>query len=63
MQANVPTHCGLCGKTLAVGGGFIVRIEIFADPRLPQMTGGEVESLNFDQTLSQLLKQIEGIRR
>jgi hypothetical protein len=36
-------------------------MEVFADPRMPPMSGAEIESIDFDQTLSDLLKEVEAM--
>jgi len=34
--------CELCGRTLAEGSHYIVRMEIFADPAMPPISAEEI---------------------
>jgi len=34
--------CAICGRSVTVGEGFVARIDVFADPRLPHMSADEI---------------------
>ena len=52
-------QCGLCGRGVPPGEGYVVRIDIFADPELPPVTGQQIEALDFDATFAELMEQIK----
>jgi hypothetical protein len=52
-------RCALCGKDVPPGEGYVVRIDVFADPELPPMTGQQIEALDFDATFAELMEQIK----
>jgi hypothetical protein len=39
--------------------GYVVRIDVFADPQLPPMTAGEIAATDFDAELSKLMEQMK----
>lgn len=51
--------CDLCGRAIPCGSGYLVRIEVFADPQLPPMSGDDIAAPDLNATLSELMKQIE----
>ena len=55
------THCALCRRPVPVGNGYVVRIDVFADPDLPPMTTEQVETMDFDATLRDLIEQMKGM--
>ena len=42
--------CAVCGRAVALGEGYVVRMDVMADPRLAEMSGEEIEGadLAFD---------------
>ena len=42
-----------------MGTGYVVRIEVYADPELPPMTSEEIAAADFQSTLSELMDQIK----
>ena len=54
-------HCDLCGRDLSPQGHYIVRIDVFADPALPAVSGQQVNELDFDATLKELIAEMEGL--
>lgn len=54
-----PSHCELCARTIPPHAHYIVRIDIFADPDLPQLSAEEVASSNFDAELTKLLDEMK----
>ncbi|HZK79864.1 MAG TPA: hypothetical protein VFC46_02330 [Humisphaera sp.] len=55
------SSCDLCAKPIFPGRAYIVRMEVFADPKMPPMSGDEIKSMDFDQTLAAVLKEVEAM--
>jgi hypothetical protein len=53
--------CDLCARAIPAHCHYIVRIEIFADPSMPPVTAEEIAKMDFDQTLTELLKEMESM--
>jgi hypothetical protein len=51
--------CDLCGRRIPPHAHYIVRIDVFADPAMPPLTQEEIDTMDFDKTLSQLLEQMK----
>ena len=51
--------CDLCGRQLPTHESFIARIDVFADPSMPPMSGAELETMASPQTLEKLLEQMK----
>lgn len=49
--------CSLCGVSVELGSGYVVRIDVFADPQLPPMTLEQIAAANLDQTLAEVIEQ------
>ena len=54
-----PVRCAFCERTIDPGTGYVVRIEVFADPQTAPMTGEQVESVDLNATLAEVLQQIK----
>ncbi len=52
------SNCELCGRAIPPHGHYVVRIDVFADPELPELTAEEVAKLNFDAEMKKLLEQM-----
>jgi hypothetical protein len=50
-------RCALCDAEVEPGGGYIVRIEVFADPHIPPMTAEQIAQGNFEKTLADVIEQ------
>ena len=53
------SRCDLCGRTVLAGSGYIVRIDVFADPELPAMSAEQIAHADFNGTLAGLLAQMK----
>jgi len=53
------SNCELCGRAIPPHQHYVVRIDVFADPSLPELSAEEVAKLNFDQELKSLLEQMK----
>jgi hypothetical protein len=51
--------CNLCRKTVPIHESFVVRIEVFADPSLPPMSGAQLAAIDSGQAMQQLLEQMK----
>ena len=51
--------CDLCGREVELHDSYVVRIDVFADPSVPPMSGEELQSIDFDQTVSDLMEQMK----
>lgn len=51
--------CDMCGRAIPCGSGYLVRIEVYADPQLPPMSGDDIAAADLNATLADLMKQIE----
>jgi hypothetical protein len=49
--------CSLCGASVELGSGYIVRIDVFADPEIPPLTAEQIAAANLDQTLAEVIEQ------
>jgi hypothetical protein len=54
-------HCELCGRELEAGGFYVVRIEVFADPKMPPVSGKALQGMDFDAEMDRLLQQMKGM--
>jgi hypothetical protein len=60
-ETNPPFRCAICGGEIDSGAGFILNIEVFADPQMPPMTSAQIAAANFDEALDEVLKQAENM--
>ena len=54
-------RCELCGRELAAGNFYVVRIDVFADPEMPGVSGEELAATDFDAEIEGLLEQMKGM--
>jgi hypothetical protein len=50
-------RCAICDHLVEPGGGYVVRIDLFADPELPPMTAQQISGADLDQALAQVMEQ------
>jgi hypothetical protein len=50
-------RCSLCDAAVEPGAGYVVRIDVFADPEIPPMTADEIAQTNFAKTLAEVIEQ------
>jgi len=60
-RVSTTVTCDLCGRSLPVHASFVVRIDVYADPSLPEMSGAELASFDFDAALSQVIDEAKGM--
>lgn len=51
--------CALCLNPIPPGAGYVVRIDVFADPHLAPMTTDQITTADFNGTLAELMLQME----
>ena len=51
--------CDLCGRTIPPHAHYVVRIEVFADPQMPNLTAEDLENLDFQKVLAELIDQMK----
>ena len=53
------SNCELCGRAIPPHAHYVVRIDVFADPSLPQLSAAEAAKLNFDEELRKLVEEMK----
>ena len=51
--------CELCGREVELHESYVVRIDVFADPSVPPTSAEELQSMDFDQTVADLMEQMK----
>jgi len=51
--------CDLCGNIIAPHAHYIVRIDVFADPTLPQISVEELASNSLDNAMAELIEHMK----
>ena len=54
-------RCALCNLSIEPGGGYVVRIDVFADPELPVMTSEQIANADLDQSLAEVIEQAKNM--
>lgn len=49
----------MCGAAVLMGEGYVVRIDVYADPEMPQMTGDQIASADLNATLAEVIREAE----
>ncbi len=53
------SNCDLCGRGIPPHAHYVVRIDVFADPALPELSAEEVAKSNFDEELKKLVEEMK----
>ena len=53
--------CDLCDRPIRPHGHYIVRIDVFADPEMPPVTGEEMAEADYQQAMRELIEQMKGM--
>jgi hypothetical protein len=56
-----PATCDICGKPIQSGSGYRVKIEVYADPKLPPMSSEQIAAADLHGTLADLMQQIKAL--
>lgn len=51
--------CDVCGAAVSSHAHFLVRIDVFADPSMPDVTTEELEEMDTGKAIDQLLEQMK----
>jgi len=62
MGMGSESNCELCGRAIPPHAHYVVRIDVFADPSLSELSAEEVAKLNFDQELRKLVEEMKHMR-
>jgi hypothetical protein len=54
-----PIACDLCGKQIPPHLHYVVRIDVFADPSIPDMSAEELAAMDADATFEKLIEQMK----
>jgi len=54
-------HCDICNSIVAPHAHYIVRMDIFADPSVPEMSTEELEEMDSDETFAKLIEQMKAM--
>ena len=56
-----PILCDLCSRPIPPNAHYHVRIDVYADPSMPELSAEEIASLDLNQAMKDLLKEMEGM--
>jgi hypothetical protein len=57
-MSDAPTICAMCQRLVPPGAAYIVRIEVFAEPTIPDMTREELDSMDRSAEIERLIAQL-----
>ncbi|MGH7179735.1 MAG: hypothetical protein ACREJC_20330 [Tepidisphaeraceae bacterium] len=57
----VRRSCELCDAILPPHGFYLVRIDVLAEPSIPETTADELEEIDFDEVFSKLIEQMRAM--
>jgi hypothetical protein len=52
-------HCDICNVVIAPHAHYIVRMDVFADPSIPEMSTEELEEMDADATFAKLIDDMK----
>jgi len=50
-------QCAVCERPIIIGACYVVRIDVMADPQIPDMTSDQIASTDFNQTLAEVIEE------
>jgi len=56
-----PMNCDICGHPIAPHAHYVVRIDVFADPTVPQMSFEELEAESAGGKMHELLEHLKSM--
>lgn len=51
--------CDVCATVIEPHAHYIVRIDVFADPSIPELTSDEIDKISSEQTVAKLMEQMK----
>jgi hypothetical protein len=52
-------RCDRCQTSIPPHAHYIVRIDVFADPSMPELCADDLEEMDFDETFRKLIEQMK----
>jgi len=53
--------CEACGRAIPKHAHYVVRIDVFADPEMPETTSEELAEMDFDRAFAELIEQMKSM--
>lgn len=53
--------CDLCDRPVPPHAHYVVRIDVFADPKMAPVTSEEMEEADYQQAMRELIEQMKGL--
>jgi len=53
--------CDACGRIVPKHAHYVVRIDVFADPAMPQTSSEELAEMDFDAAFAELIEQMKSM--
>ena len=51
--------CDLCGRAIPPHAHYLVKIEVLADPSMPEVSSAELEEADFEKTMAELMDELK----
>lgn len=52
-------QCEICGTAIPRPAHYVVRIDVFANAEMPEISKEELEEMDFDKTMNDLIEQMQ----
>jgi hypothetical protein len=52
-------RCDMCDDVLLPHGFYIVRMDVFAEPSMPSVSGDELDEMDLEHTIDRLIEQMK----
>jgi hypothetical protein len=53
--------CAICDRSVAIGAGYLVRMDVMADPEMPDLTGEGIESADLNATIAAVIEEAKNL--
>ena len=53
--------CDVCDRPISAHGHYIVRIDVFADPKMPAISSDEMAEADVQQAMKELMEQMSNL--
>jgi len=53
--------CAVCERPVEIGAGYVVRMDIMADPELPPMTGEQIAQGNLNAAIAAVIEEARNL--
>ncbi len=51
----------MCGRAVGLGEGYVVRIDVMADPRVPEMSGEDIAGTDFNAAIRAAIEEAKNL--